>query len=405
MQTFQSLSLMPAITEALTRKGYTTPTPVQSQAIPPALSGKDIFATAQTGTGKTAAFAIPILQRLAETPATGAVRALILAPTRELAIQIYDQFVLYGGGLRLRTAVIYGGVSQKKQEDELRRKPDILVATPGRLLDLMSQKLVNLHKVEMLVLDECDRMLDMGFIHDIRKVTAQVPRHRQTLLFSATVPAEIRKLAADLLNEPVQIDVEPPAGKAALIVQQLYSVDRTDKVSLLKYLLDELKVEQALVFTRTKRGADRLARVLDKGGYSSRAIHGDKSQSQRESALRLFKSGDVMLLIATDLASRGIDVKELGHVFNYDLPGDAESYTHRIGRTGRAGQEGIAVSFTRPDDKDVLKQLRQRFGSELQFIDEHPWPASLTEAPAPVKQETAKPAANRGNRNNRFRRR
>jgi ATP-dependent RNA helicase RhlE len=269
----------------------------------------------------------------------------------------------------------------------------------------MSQKLISLHKVEMLVLDECDRMLDMGCIHDIRKVTAQVPRHRQTLLFSATVPAEIRKLAADLLNQPVQIDVEPPAGKAALIVQQLYAVDRTDKVSLLKHLLDELKVEQALVFTRTKRGADRLARVLDKGGYSSRAIHGDKSQSQRESALRLFKSGDVMLLIATDLASRGIDVKELGHVFNYDLPGDAESYTHRIGRTGRAGQEGIAVSFTGPDDKDVLKQLKQRFGSELQFIEEHPWPASLTETPVPVKQVSAKPAGNRGNRNNHFRRR
>jgi ATP-dependent RNA helicase RhlE len=362
MTKFQELNLSEPLLRALGDLGYTNPTPIQEQAIPPLLEGKDLFGCAQTGTGKTAAFALPMLQRMSEAGVKGKPGqppALVLAPTRELAQQILDSFRDYGKYLNLRSAVIYGGVSQRPQEEALRRGVDILVATPGRLLDLMNQGLLNLEQVRYFVLDEADRMLDMGFIHDIKKVLAKLPRQKQTGFFSATVPAEVKKLSEELLSVPVRVSVSRENSTAQLVSQEVYRVAKEDKRSLLKQLLEELDVVHALVFTRTKRGADRVAKDLIKSGIPADSIHGDKSQCAREKALNGFKNRKLRVLVATDIAARGIDVDGLAYVFNFDIPEVAETYVHRIGRTGRAGSEGRAISFCTDEDLAYLRSIEK----------------------------------------------
>jgi ATP-dependent RNA helicase RhlE len=350
------------ICNALHVKGYTEPTPIQEQAIPHILEGSDVFGCAQTGTGKTAAFALPILQLLSNTPHQGRdakIRAVVLAPTRELAIQINQSFTDYGKGLRLRNAVIYGGVSQHPQTSALKAGVDILVATPGRLIDLIDQGFVHLKHVEFLVLDEADRMLDMGFIHDIKRVIKLLPVKRQTVFFSATIPLEISKLAGAILNKPVQVNVAPVSAPAEKVSQCVYFIEKTEKRSLLFQILTDDKIDHALIFARTKRGADRIAKDLTKKGIKAEAIHGDKSQGSRERALDGFKNRRIRILVATDIASRGIDVDKLSHVINFDLPEVPETYIHRIGRTARAGEEGAAISFCSPDELPYLKDIRK----------------------------------------------
>lgn len=389
--TFDSFALIPEIREALSQKGYTTPTPVQQQVVPFALEGRDIFALAQTGTGKTAAFSIPVLQRLSSTasPSNNSIRALVLAPTRELAIQIEEALRIYGKLLKERVALIYGGVSQMRQEDALRRKPSIVIATPGRLLDLIAQRHADLRNVEILVLDECDRMLDMGFARDLNKIVSMLPAKRQTMLLSATMPKEIRLLAANYLKNPVTVEIQTESYSPKLIRQELYQVDSTKKMNLLGDLLKDDSLEQVLIFTRTKRGADRLAKNLVKQGVAAAAIHGDKSQNQREQSLDRFRKGKMRVLVATDVASRGIDVKELSHVINYDMPGDVETYIHRIGRTGRAGKEGISITFSSPDDSDTERDLLKMHGDYLNVIKDHPYLPDFSAMPStPVKKQT-----------------
>lgn len=362
MTQFQDLNLSEPLLRALNELGYTHPTPIQQQAIPALLEGKDLFGCAQTGTGKTAAFALPMLQLMSEARVKGKPGqppALILAPTRELAQQILDSFRDYGKYLGLRSAVIFGGVSQRPQEEILRRGVDILVATPGRLLDLMNQGLLHLEQVRYFVLDEADRMLDMGFIHDIKKVLAKLPRQKQTGFFSATVPAEVKKLSEDLLFRPVRVSVTRENSTAQLITQEVYKVAKEDKRNLLKQLLLDLDVAHALVFTRTKRGADRVAKDLVKSGIPADSIHGDKSQGAREKALNGFKNRKLRVLVATDIAARGIDVDGLAYVFNFDIPEVAETYVHRIGRTGRAGSEGRAISFCTEEDLTYLRSIEK----------------------------------------------
>ena len=360
MTSFSELSLRPEIQAALAAQGYETPTPIQARAIPPALEGRDLLGIAQTGTGKTAAFTLPILQRLSTSAAaarpTGP-RALILTPTRELAIQIGDSIRDYGAGLALRHAVIFGGVGQQPQVDALRRGLDILVATPGRLLDLMNQGHVRLDRLEVFVLDEADRMLDMGFIHDVRKVIAKLPKDRQTLFFSATMPNEITDLAARLLKDPVRVEVAPVATTAERIEQQVIFVPSADKRHLLLDMLGkDPGMDRVIVFTRTKHGANKVAEHLAKANVSAAAIHGNKSQGARQAALEGFRAGTVRVLVATDIAARGIDVDGVSHVVNYELPNIPESYVHRIGRTARAGASGIAIAFC--DDGDERTYLR-----------------------------------------------
>jgi ATP-dependent RNA helicase RhlE len=373
---FDSFSLIAPIREALARKGYTHPTPVQALSIPPALEGRDLFALAQTGTGKTAAFSIPVLQRLTATanPANNHIRALILAPTRELALQIEEAMRLYGSNLKHKIALIYGGVSQLRQEQALRQKPSIVIATPGRLLDLCAQRHADLRHVEILVLDECDRMLDMGFARDLNKIVAMLPAHRQTMLLSATMPDEIRKLANNYLKSPVMVEIKSESTSPKLIRQELYRVNGMKKMQLLNDLLKDDALEQVLIFTRTKRGADRLAKNLGKEGITAAAIHGDKSQNQREQSLDRFRKGKMRVLVATDVASRGIDVKELSHVINYDMPGDVETYIHRIGRTGRAGKEGVSITFSAEADFAEERDLMKVHGAHLNLIQNHPYP-------------------------------
>ncbi|MDY3816170.1 MAG: DEAD/DEAH box helicase, partial [Candidatus Limiplasma sp.] len=337
---FEELHLIQPLLKAVLDAGYQVPTPIQQQTIPYVLEGRDVLGCAQTGTGKTAAFALPILQRLNRPVAGRPIRALILTPTRELALQIYENFVLYGKRLSLRSCVIFGGVGQQPQVDALKKGVDILVATPGRLNDLIGQGYIHLEHLEIFVLDEADRMLDMGFIHDVKKVIARLPRKRQTLLFSATMPAEVESLALSILTNPVEIKVDPVSSTVDQIDQSLYLVDKANKKLLLQKLLSEKQVESALVFTRTKHGADRVVRELSRASIQARAIQGDKSQGARQQALQYFKSGRVRVLVATDIAARGIDIAGLSHVFNYDLPNEPESYVHRIGRTGRAGLDG-----------------------------------------------------------------
>lgn len=390
---FTDLKLIEPILRALNEEGYTQPTPIQEQAIPFILNGRDLLGCAQTGTGKTAAFAIPMLQLLtkpyAQKPGQKNIRALILTPTRELAIQIEESFNAYGRHLRLKNQVIFGGVSQVPQTQALQRGTDILVATPGRLLDLMSQGYINLKDVEIFVLDEADRMLDMGFVHDVKKVITKLPQKRQTLFFSATMPAEIQSLANAILSNPEKVEVTPVSSTAETINQSLFFVDKNNKKSLLAHLLQDSNIKSALVFTRTKHGADKVVKDLVRIGIKTEAIHGNKSQNARQRALSNFKDGTTRVLIATDIAARGIDVDELTHVINYELPNVPETYVHRIGRTGRAGLSGIAFSFCEQEELPYLKDIQKLIGKSVPVDMEHPYHIELSlqkpnnSAPAP----------------------
>lgn len=376
--TFQELNLEESLLRALKEEGYDKPTPIQAQSIPHSLEGRDLLACAQTGTGKTAAFALPILQRLhgehLNRQERRSIKALILTPTRELAIQIEESFKAYGRHMRLRKLVIFGGVGQAPQVEALKRGVDILVATPGRLLDLMNQGFVGLKDIEIFVLDEADRMLDMGFIHDVRRVIKQLPEKRQTLFFSATMPPEIAKLANEILADPVKVAVTPVSSTAEAIEQAVFFVHKKQKKYLLIHLLKNKEIASALVFTRTKHGANRVATDLSKAGIRAMAIHGNKSQTARQQALNNFKKGDIRVLVATDIAARGIDIDELSHVINFDLPNIPETYVHRIGRTGRAGAEGIAFSFCDSEEKAYLKDIQKLIGKKVPVINDHPYP-------------------------------
>ena len=381
--TFAQLGLCPPILKALAEEGYESPSPIQEKAIPPALDGRDVLGCAQTGTGKTCAFAAPILQRLDGEKVSGRpIRALVLTPTRELALQIQESFAAYGRHLPLRSAVIFGGVGQAPQVEQLKKGVDILVATPGRLGDLYGQKLIDLSRLEIFVLDEADRMLDMGFIHDVRRILGWLPRQKQTLFFSATMPPEVRGLVDGLLVNPVKVAVNPVSSPVEIIDQKLYFVDRGNKTRLLAHLIRELDVKNALVFTRTKHGANKVAGDLAKAGISAAAIHGNKSQTARQQALADFKAGRVQALVATDIAARGLDIEELSHVFNYNLPDVPETYVHRIGRTGRAGHGGTAVSFCDINEKEELKAIEKLIGKAVPVVANHPWPMEILE-PAP----------------------
>ncbi|MBU3111334.1 DEAD/DEAH box helicase [Clostridium lacusfryxellense] len=377
---FEDLNLITPIKKALKTEGYVEATPIQEQAIPTILEGKDFLGCAQTGTGKTAAFAIPILQilcgkqKVIKGPKN--IKALILAPTRELAIQIGESFEAYSKHTNLTSTVIFGGVSQKHQTDALRDRVDILIATTGRLLDLMQQKYINIHHVEMFVLDEADRMLDMGFLRDVKKIIAQLPKVRQTMLFSATMPPEISKLVDSILIDPVKVAVTPVSSTIELIDQAVYFVDKKDKKPLLIHLLKDKSIVSALVFSRTKHGANKITKDLNNEGIEAQAIHGNKSQSARQLALNNFKSGITRVLVATDIAARGIDVDELSHVFNFDLPNIPETYVHRIGRTGRAGLGGVAISFCDVEEKPFLKDIEKVISKTIPVVEDHPYPAS-----------------------------
>ena len=380
--TFEQLGLNAPILNALKELDYHAPSPIQEKAIPPALAGRDVLGCAQTGTGKTCAFATPILQRLSAAPASGRpIRALVLTPTRELAIQIGESFEAYGKYLSLRHAVIFGGVGQNPQVEALRRGVDILVATPGRLMDLHDQGFVSLDELDIFVLDEADRMLDMGFIHDVKKILKWLPRQKQTLFFSATMPPEISDLVNSLLHDPARVAVDPISSPVEAIEQSVYFVDKNNKTRLLAHLMDQLGVKNALVFTRTKHGANKVARDLEKAGVTAAAIHGNKSQSARVAALEGFKEGKTKVLVATDIAARGIDISELSHVFNYDLPEVPETYVHRIGRTARAGADGTAVSFCAPEEMEYLAGIEKLNRRKIPVVSGHPWDG----VPAPVK--------------------
>jgi ATP-dependent RNA helicase RhlE len=376
MTTFESLGLTMPILQALNSKGYKQPTPIQEQTIPVILTGRDIFGSARTGTGKTAAFALPLIQLLINKSGQSKhPRAVIVAPTRELAQQISDSISFYSKNTNLRQVVIYGGVPQHGQVASLRRGTDIVVATPGRLLDLVNQKCISLNSVEHLILDEADRMLDMGFINDIKRICAYLPAKRQSLLFSATLSTEIKKLASSLLKNPFSIDIEPDLSLDTYTKEQVYFIDKASKINLLHHLVKEERIERSLVFTRTRRGADRLVKALASKGIMAQAIHGDKSQSQRLKALNQFKNNQLCMLVATDVASRGIDVHNLSHVINFDIPEQTETYTHRIGRTSRAGQDGTAYSFCSPDERSYLKDIQKFTGKNIP-VGEHPYPSA-----------------------------
>lgn len=385
--TFENLNLIKPILEALQQEGYESPTPIQAKAIPIVLAGRDLLGCAQTGTGKTAAFSIPILQHLTgrELPAgRRAIKALVLTPTRELAIQIGESFSAYGRYTKLRHTVIFGGVSQVPQVETLRKGIDILVATPGRLLDLVGQRLVDLRSLEYFVLDEADRMLDMGFIHDIKRILPLLPKQRQTLFFSATMPPEIATLADSMLHRPEKVAVTPPSSTVDMIEQSIYYVEKEDKKSLLIDLLKNPEIGSALVFSRTKYGADKIARFLNKAGISADSIHGEKSQGARQKALTNFKGHRIKVLVATDIAARGIDVDELSHVFNNDLPNVPETYVHRIGRTGRAGHSGVAVSFCSAEERPLLKDIQKLIGKSIPVVEDH---AYISEAGVVAQKE------------------
>ncbi|MGQ0828278.1 MAG: DEAD/DEAH box helicase [Bacteroidota bacterium] len=388
---FEKLNLIEPILRALKTEGYTQPTPIQEQAIPIVLKQKDLLGCAQTGTGKTAAFAIPILQLLQEEKIVEkqrTVKTLILTPTRELAIQIGESFSAYGKHINLKHKVIFGGVSQHHQVEALRNGVDILIATPGRLLDLMNQRFVHLQHIKIFVLDEADRMLDMGFIHDVKRVIAKLPVKKQTLFFSATMPAEISKLASTILVNPERVEVTPVSSTANTIKQAVYFVDKENKKALLAHLLKNKTIETALVFTRTKHGADKVARDLTKLGISAQAIHGNKSQNARQNALNNFKTKQTRVLVATDIAARGIDIEDLSHVINYELPNIPETYVHRIGRTGRAGASGIAFSFCDVEEKEYLRDIHKLIAKSIPVIDGHPFPLmNHNPVPAPKQQQ------------------
>ncbi|MHA6529170.1 DEAD/DEAH box helicase [Paenibacillus sp. BAC0078] len=401
--TFNDLKLNPAILKALSQENYTSPTPIQEEAIPAALAGRDVLGCAQTGTGKTAAFSLPIIQLLSQQPSvTGGkrrIRSLILTPTRELALQILENIQAYTKFTNIRSAAIVGGVSQKPQERALSQGVDILIATPGRLIDLISQKHADLQYVQILVLDEADRMLDMGFIHDVKRIIAKMPSKKQTLFFSATMPTEISNLVKTLLVNPVKIEITPVSSTVDRIEQSIYLLENGNKQKQLNRLLQDKSIASALVFTRTKRGADRVARDLGKINITAQAIHGNKSQNERQNALRNFKSGATRVLVATDIAARGIDIDELSHVINFNLPNIPETYVHRIGRTGRAGMSGVAISLCEAEELPYLKDIQKLIGKTIPEVKDHPYPmaqsalALLNERPAkapakPVKAKT-----------------
>jgi ATP-dependent RNA helicase RhlE len=379
MTTFTELKLSAPLLQALATEGYETPTPIQAQAIPPLLEGRDLLGIAQTGTGKTAAFALPLLQRLTSTDRRAgprSVRALILTPTRVLCVQILDSFRTYGRHLRLSRAAVYGGVSQGPQVHNLSRGIDVLVATPGRLLDLMNQGQVRFDSLEAFVLDEADRMLDMGFIVPVKRIVAKLPKERQTLLFSATMPQAVHGLVASLLKEPVRVEVTPVATTAERIAQRVHFVEKANKRALLQHLLTDKAFSRALVFARTKHGANKVAEQLDRAGVRTDAIHGNKSQNARQKALEDFRNGKVRVLVATDIAARGIDVDGITHVINFDLPNEPESYVHRIGRTARAGNDGIAISFCDAEERAFLRDIEKTIRQQVTVDADHPFHAA-----------------------------
>ena len=388
---FEKLNLIEPIQRALTSEGYTTPTPIQQQAIPVLLEGKDLLGCAQTGTGKTAAFAIPILQNLylQKQASKGSfnIKALILTPTRELAIQIDESFAAYGKHTSLKHLVVFGGVSQYNQTNALRRGVDILIATPGRLLDLVEQRFISLQHIQTFVLDEADRMLDMGFIHDVKRIIAKLPTKRQTLFFSATMPLEISKLSNSILTNPVRVEVTPVSSTAEKVKQAVYFVEKNDKRFLLIHLLKDPTVVSALVFTRTKHGADKIAKELYRANIKADAIHGNKSQAARQKALTDFKNGKIRVLVATDIAARGIDVDDLSHVINFEIPNIAETYVHRIGRTGRAGLSGIALSFCDAEEREYLRDINKLIDQAIPIVEDHPFPSPTKFIQNPVVQK------------------
>ncbi|AYD46614.1 DEAD/DEAH box helicase [Arachidicoccus soli] len=402
---FKNLSIIDPILKALEAEGYSSPTPIQSQAIPLVLERKDVLGCAQTGTGKTAAFAIPILQILYTAKrAVQGIKVLILTPTRELAIQIDESFASYGRYTGISHTVIFGGVSQLHQTNKLKNGVDVLIATPGRLLDLMGQGFINLKHLEIFVLDEADRMLDMGFIHDVKKVILKLPANRQTLFFSATMPPEIQKLADALLSNPAQVAVTPPSSTVDKIEQSLYYTNKADKPKLLLHLLKKYSIETALVFARTKHGADKVVKILHQANIKAAAIHGNKSQNNRQNALKGFKSGEINVLVATDIAARGIDIDDLKYVFNYDLPNVRETYVHRIGRTGRAGNAGTAISFCDLEERTELKDIQKLISKNIPVMEDHPYPiaaGTLAQKILPKQAQTSFKKQRPNNNNNR----
>lgn len=383
---FNKLGIDEKIQKVLEEQGYQEATQIQEMTIPSALANNDILGLAQTGSGKTAAFAIPTLQQLNEYPTkTGNIRSLVLTPTRELAIQVQESFATYGKYLSLKSAVIFGGVNQSKQVKQITAGVDILVATPGRLIDLINQGYIDISMIEIFILDEADRMLDMGFIHDINKIIKLVPKDKQTLLFSATMPKEINAIVNKLLHDPVKVSITPVSSTVDTIDQKVCYVDRNHKIDLLKDFIREHKHEQVLIFTRTKRGSDKLMRDLAKRNIKAKAIHGDKSQNARQIALKLFKNGEIDALIATDIASRGIDINDLKYVINYDLPEQAESYVHRIGRTGRAGNSGLAISYCSYQEIPLLKDIEKLIKMKIEVLENEKYP--LIDKSEKVKKE------------------
>lgn len=395
--TFSELNLAEPVLRAVAMEKYAEPSPIQEQAIPHLLAGRDIFGCAQTGTGKTAAFALPIVNALYERQDSRrgrAPRALVLAPTRELAAQVGASFAAFGKFAGVKTAIIFGGVSQGPQVSALRNGVDVVVATPGRLVDLLNQKLCDLRSISTLVLDEADHMLDLGFIHDVKTIIAKTPRERQTLLFSATMPKEIATLAASILREPVNVAVAPAFSPVESVSQSVYHVEKADKGRLLTDLLQNGGIQTSLVFSRTKHGADKICKMLNTSGVKAGAIHGNKSQSAREEALAAFKKGKLRVLVATDIAARGIDVRALPHVVNYDLPDVPETYIHRIGRTGRAGLRGIAISFCDSSERTSLRDIESLIRIRIPAVRNHPLASSLPpESTASAPERRRSPAA------------
>ncbi|NUU76827.1 DEAD/DEAH box helicase [Paenibacillus xylanilyticus] len=398
---FKDLNIIPPILEGLNKANYTSPTPIQEQAIPAVLAGRDLLGCAQTGTGKTAAFSVPIIQLLSEKasgPKPGRrIRSLILTPTRELAIQISDNIKTYSRYTDIRCSAIVGGVSQKVQERALNQGADIIIATPGRLIDLVNQKRIDLSFIEILVLDEADRMLDMGFIHDVKRIISKMPSKKQTLFFSATMPPEITKMVKTLLVDPVKVEITPVSSTVDRIEQSVYLLENGKKQNMLNHILQDKSIVSALVFTRTKRGADRVTRELSKVNVTAQAIHGNKSQTDRQKALNNFKSGVTRVLVATDIAARGIDVEELSHVINFNLPNIPETYVHRIGRTGRAGHSGMAISFCEKEELPFLKDIEKVIKKSIPEVKGHPYPMASAPvfAKTEAKAKARKPAANK----------
>ena len=399
---FENLGLIQPLLKAIKEKNYTEPTQIQSKSIPLVLSGQDVLGCAQTGTGKTAAFAIPILQHLYQErhgkSNSRKIRSLIITPTRELAIQIAESFTLYGKYTKIRNTVIFGGVKQRAQTDALRRGVDILVATPGRLLDLMDQGYIRLNDVEYFVLDEADRMLDMGFIHDIRKIIAKLPVKRQSLFFSATMPRKIVELSHKILRNPTKVEVSPEAPTVEIIQQNLYYTNRASKKDLLFHILRDSKIEHVLLFSRTKHGCDRIVRNLKSQKIKAAAIHGDKTQNNRQKALEQFKAGEIRVLVATDIAARGIDINKLKYVINYDIPNISETYVHRIGRTGRAGEEGSAISICEPEENGYIRDIEKLIKRKITVVENNPFPQTDKPMTASEKKEWEKEKQKRKNK-------